>query len=334
VGRFSRRRRRTDSCVRAGAHEGEADLIHTTYDPNPAPASSPAILVVDDDAEIREALGDLLSDRYRLTFAEDGIAAMEAMRLQRFDLCIFDLNLPFVDGFALLEAVETSGDLPSAVMLLSAHAAPALKARALTLGATDYMTKPFDPEELLARVARILVSAAREAGLRREAMTDPLTGLANTRSYCQSLERELERARRHALPLSILTVDLDRLKTINDEHGHDAGDDALRLVAQVLAGAVRRFEVVARHGGDEFAVILPNTAAFAAGRLAERLCGEFRTLIVRGHRLSASIGVASLNESADDLSALVKASDEALYRAKAAGRDRVEIALPRKASAS
>jgi two-component system cell cycle response regulator len=303
--------------------------------PTPAPPSSPSILLVDDDAEIREALGELLGGRYRLTFARDGAEAMAALCLQEFDLSILDLSLPIVDGFGLVKAIQGNGELSrSAVMVLSGHTAPELKVRALALGAADYMTKPFDADELMARVARILATATREAELRADAMTDALTGLANARNFTRSLERELERAQRHGLPLSILTVDLDHLKLINDQHGHDAGDDALRLVARVLAGAVRKFEVVARQGGDEFAVILPNTTSLAAGQLAERLCGELRTLTVKGHRLSASIGVASWNESPIDLAALLKASDEALYRAKDAGRDRVEIAVARGATST
>src|SRR5262249_40933391 len=148
------------------------------------------------------------------------------------------------------------------------------KVRALSLGAADYVTKPFDPDELMARIARIVASVIREASLRADALTDPLTGLANYRSLTQSIDRELERSRRYGEPLSLLTLDLDRLKAINDAFGHDAGNDAIRLLAEVLKGAVRRFEVVARQGGDEFAVLLPNTDSVEATKLAERLRAE------------------------------------------------------------
>jgi diguanylate cyclase (GGDEF)-like protein len=178
----------------------------------------------------------------------------------------------------------------------------------------------------MARVARILAGVTREASLRADAMTDPLTGLANYRSFSQTLERELERSRRYALPLSLITVDLDHLKSINDQHGHEAGNDAIRLAGRVLTGAVRKFEVVARQGGDEFAVILPSTAAAAARRLADRLRAEIGAQKLHGVRLSASVGVASWDGISWDPVALVKASDEALYRAKRAGRDRVEVA--------
>jgi diguanylate cyclase (GGDEF)-like protein len=287
----------------------------------------PTILIADDDEEILEGLGDLLSSRYRLTFARDGGEAMTALRRSPFDLAIIDLGLPVVDGFKLVKAIRGSGEFQSsAVMLLSGLSDPRFKVQGLALGAADYMTKPFDADELMARIARILTTATREASLRADAMTDPMTGLANYRSFSQSLERELERSRRYEMPLSLITVDLDHLKVINDEHGHDAGDDAIRLAARVLTGAVRKFEVVARNGGDEFAVILPSTGASDARRLAERLRAEIGAHVVHGVRLSASIGVASRSESAVDAAALVKASDDALYRAKRGGRDRVEVA--------
>ena len=308
----------------------------TSVEPQTAPRPSgsgaphsPAILIADDDDEILQALGDLLSGRYRVTLARDGGEAMIAIRLWRFDLAIFDLGLPVVDGFGLVRAIRGSDEHQStAVMFLSGQSEPQLKVHALALGAADYVTKPFDPDELVARVARILAAVTREASLRTDAMTDPLTGLANYRSFSRSLERELERSRRYELPLSLITVDLDHLKVINDEHGHDVGNDAIRLVARVLTAAVRKFEVVARQGGDEFAVILPSTSASDARRLAERLRGEIGAQIVHGVRLSASIGVASWTRSSLDATALLKASDEALYRAKRAGRDRVEAALP------
>jgi two-component system cell cycle response regulator len=288
-------------------------------------ATPPALLIADDDDGILESLGDLLSDHYRLTFARDGRDAMVALRLWPFDLAIVDLGLPVVDGFRLVHAIRGSGEFQApAVMLLSGRSDPQLKVHGLALGAADYVTKPFDCDELMARIARILTAATREASLRADAMTDPLTGLANYRSFTQSLERELERSRRYAMPLSLLAVDLDHLKVINDDHGHDAGNDAIRLAARVLTSTIRKFEVVARQGGDEFAVILPSTGAADARLLAERLRAEIGAHAVHGVRLSASVGVASWSEGTVDAAGLVKASDEALCRAKRAGRDRVE----------
>jgi diguanylate cyclase (GGDEF)-like protein len=287
----------------------------------------PRILVADDDEDVLGLVRDLLSGRYDLTFARDGREALTSLGSEAFHVAVIDLHLPVLDGFELVRALRAAA-LPwtPALMFLSAESDPQTKVQALALGAVDYVTKPFDPDELAARVARIIAMVSREASLRADALTDSLTGLANYRSLAESLEREIERARRYRQPLSLIMLDLDHLKTINDEHGHDAGDHAIRLVAQVLKAAVRSFEVVARQGGDEFAVLLPNTNAQEAERLAERLRSEVASRSVEGVSLSASIGVASRDPTRDlDAKTLVKASDEALYRAKYAGRGRVEV---------
>jgi diguanylate cyclase (GGDEF)-like protein len=291
----------------------------------------PSVLVADDDEDILMALEHLLSSRYQITLVRDGNQALRALETMTFDLAIVDLHLPAIDGLTVLRTVRAGGSHRApAFLFLSGESNPQVKAQALALGAVDYMTKPFDPDELLARTARTLATVARETSLLADAMTDSLTGLANYRSFTQSLDDELERSRRYQLPLSLITLDLDHMKDINDRHGHDAGDDAIRLVAKVLAGAVRRFEVVARQGGDEFAIILPNTRATDARQLADRLHEALGQLAVCGQKLSASIGLACWDngrgrDTQVEVAALIKASDDALYRAKRAGRDRVEL---------
>ncbi|HKQ70023.1 MAG TPA: diguanylate cyclase [Polyangiaceae bacterium] len=287
----------------------------------------PEVLVADDDPDIREVLGELLGRHYRVSFAQDGGEALSLLRSQAFVLAIVDLNLPVIDGFELGRLLAESPPFGApALMFLSAESGPHAKVHALSLGAVDYMTKPFDSDELVARVARIVAMVTREASLRAEAMTDPLTGLANYRSLAQNLDREIARSKRYGHPVSLLTLDLDHLKEINDAHGHDVGNDSIRHVARVLKGAVRSFELVARQGGDEFSVLLPNATSAEATRLAERLRAEISAVTVCGVSLSVSIGVAA-REPAKPLEAseLVKASDEALYRAKRGGRNRVEV---------
>jgi two-component system cell cycle response regulator len=293
--------------------------------PSSLDEARPRILLADDDDAILELLGELLSSRYQLTFAHDGGEAKSALEQQSFHLAIVDLDLPVLDGFAIAKAIRAANlREPPAFIFLSAHSSPEIKVQGLSLGAADYVTKPFDPDELLARIARVVSSVVREASLRADAMTDPMTGLSNYRSLTQSLERELARARRYGDPLSLIMLDLDHLKAINDQHGHDAGNEAIGLVADVLKGAVRSFEVVARQGGDEFVIVLPNTTKSEAERLGERLCKKVAEQSVRGMHLSASIGVASRGPNDPrDAPDLLKASDEALYRAKRAGRGRV-----------
>jgi diguanylate cyclase (GGDEF)-like protein len=192
------------------------------------------------------------------------------------------------------------------------------------------MAKPFEPDELLAKMARMLATEAREIRLRADAMTDSLTGLANFRCFTHTLDREIERSRRYGLPLSLIVLDLDHMKAINDQHGQAAGDDVLRLVAKVLAQTVRSCELVARQGGDQFAVILPSTSATAARKLAVRLHASVGAQTFLGGKLSASLGLSSwetlsgATERHVQSPAILEASEEALDRAKRAGRDRIE----------
>jgi diguanylate cyclase (GGDEF)-like protein len=161
----------------------------------------------------------------------------------------------------------------------------------------------------------------QEDHLRRVSVTDPLTGLPNRRELDQRMELELARAARHGTPLSLLLVDVDRLKDINDRHGHRKGDRALQAVAAALSGSCRAIDVPARMSGDEFAVLVPGAHARDAVQLAARVHAFLRLVgAVGGERVSVSIGIADLDSAGGR--DLVDAADTALYRAKAAGRDR------------
>jgi diguanylate cyclase (GGDEF)-like protein len=291
----------------------------------------PSVLIVDDDADIREALRDLLSNAYRITMARDGAEALTALRDASFDLAIVDVNLPIVDGVTMVTTIRARADHSSpAILFLSGQSDSQKKSQALALGDVDYMVKPFDPDELVARIARILATAALQASLRADTMCDSLTGLANYKYFAQNLDRELERSRRHELPLSLITLDLDHLRVINDQYGHEAGDDAIRLVANMLTRTVRRFELVARQGGDEFVIILPNTSASDARKLAARLHEAVGIQAFLNFKLSASLGVVSWDnrggteERHVQAAAFLEACDEALSRAKHGGGDRIE----------
>lgn len=161
--------------------------------------------------------------------------------------------------------------------------------------------------------------------------TDPLTGLFNARRLFDSLDAELARAHRYREPLSLLLVDLDGLKTLNDRHGHAAGDEAIRGLARVIRSHLRETDIGARWGGDEFGVLAPNTSEPAALALAERI----RAMIpeaAAGWRLSGSVGVATIDPGRDgavvDPATLMRAADAALYEAKRRGRNRVVSASP------
>jgi diguanylate cyclase (GGDEF)-like protein len=199
-----------------------------------------------------------------------------------------------------------------------------------------------EEEELLQYLAGQAVVSVENATLHetveRQAVTDELTGLANVRAFHTILEREIERSRRFRTPLALVMLDLDHFKQINDEYGHQQGDEVLSTVADVLRDFSRDIDAPARYGGEELAVVLPQTDSEGAEQLAERMREAVERLEVRrvdgegSLRLQASFGVASLPESAVDRGGLIAAADAALYRAKRAGRNRVERAEPVRAA--
>ena len=194
-----------------------------------------------------------------------------------------------------------------------------------------------EEEELLQYLAGQAVVSIENATLHetveRQAVTDELTGLANLRAFLSRLEQEIERSRRFSTPLALVMLDLDHFKQINDEYGHQQGDEVLALVADVLRDFSRDIDAPARYGGEELAVVLPQTDSEGAEQLAERIREAVERLEVPrvdggagSLRLQASFGVASLPENAVDRAGLIAAADAALYRAKRAGRNRVERA--------
>jgi diguanylate cyclase (GGDEF)-like protein len=202
------------------------------------------------------------------------------------------------------------------------------------------LTRLGDPDEesravLLLRDVTMRERMQRElerayADLERLARTDPLTGLANRRRFMEELEQEVERSERYGRPLSVVALDLDHFKSVNDSHGHAAGDDVLREAAQALQSVCRDVDLAARMGGEEFSLLLPETdipgARIVAERVRERIAGAaHRSPAGQAFRVTASLGVATVKPGASG-EALLQAADEALYRAKDAGRNRVMLA--------
>ena len=279
----------------------------------------------------------------------DGIAAAngeEAFAIldrdESIDLVLLDLNMPEPDGFDILrrlKALDRRRDIP--VICLSARSAVEDKVAGLKLGAVDYLAKPFDMQELFARMARPLrVKRVLErldrakAAAERLSLTDPLTGLPNRRDLEHRLREEIDRSDRSSEPLGCLILDVDRFKLVNDEYGHAAGDAVLAEVASALQASLRSFDVVGRFGGDEFVALLPGATLEGARQVAEALCDVISTLSVtvtpkhEPIRLSISVGAVSHEPgSNEDAPALLDRADSALLEAKRAGRNRVEAGV-------
>jgi two-component system cell cycle response regulator len=306
-------------------------------------ADSPAkVLVVEKSRFTTQRLSEYLSEaEHEVVCTDTGERALDLGREQPFDLVIVGMDLGGEDGLRLcsqFRSQEETRHLPL-LLLLEDMDLPRL-AKGLDLGVTDYLVKPLDRGELLARV-RTQVRRRRYHDRLREriqtsmsmAFTDSLTGLYNRRYLMTHLDRKLMGIAGTGKPVSVMLFDVDHFKVVNDTHGHGVGDDVLVKLAEVASDNLRSVDLVARLGGEEFVVVMPESNAQTAMQVAERLCAQVAESSVPlpdGSPLSVtiSIGVAtceSAEEMADDL---LERADGALYAAKNAGRNRVDLADP------
>ncbi len=287
------------------------------------------ILVIDDSPDIHALVKVRLGkEQVVIRSASDGASGLEAAREIRPDLILLDVDMPERDGFAVcadLKADAATMNIP--VIFLTGAATTDDKIRGLELGAADYVTKPFDPAELKARVRASLRTRTLMELLSKKAMIDGLTGLWNRTYLDIHLTIEIASAHRTDQPLSCIMADVDHFKHINDTYGHSFGDELLRTIAALIAANCRTEDIVCRYGGEEFTVLLPRTPLFRAAELAERLrlAIEAQTFTYRDKpiRVTCSFGVANLREASSP--SLVELADAALYTAKRSGRNRVEM---------
>ena len=300
------------------------------------------VLAAEDNPIIQSMLANMLTKwGYQPVIACDGNQAWEA--LQQPDgpqLAILDWMMPGLNGVDICREVRAAGREPYVyILLLTSRADSHDLVEGMEAGADDYVTKPFQAHELRVRLRagrRILdlqqqILAAREA-LREQATHDGLTGLLNRNAILEMLRKELARAAREGHALSLLMVDLDRFKQINDTHGHAAGDAVLREAASRMREAVRSYDGVGRYGGEEFVIVLPGCDGQSGVAQAERIREAFcdAPFFTGEHSLAVtcSIGASSrVQPSEADGEALLREADLALYRAKGEGRNRVEWAL-------
>jgi two-component system cell cycle response regulator len=293
------------------------------------------VLIIEDDAIVRESLSDLLVSRFEVLLASDAEDGVELAREHRPDLILLDRFLPSGDGLTVLQTLQSdvrTDFVP--VIFLTGDADEGTLERCLDMGAVDFIHKPASARELLARIERALRQSEQQHRLRVLAQTDALTGLANFRALTLRMEEEFRRASRYRYPLSVVVIDLDHLKAINDGMGHDVGNRAILALASHLKGNLRDSDFAARFGGDEFVALLPHQTAMEAAAFAERIRTGLRNVIVQKSDgkpapfgLSVSVGIAdfSVDSPREDTDALLKAADAALYVAKREGRDRVVV---------
>lgn len=299
------------------------------------------VLVIDDSDTLREEILRTLQDASLFDCyleARDGLEGFKVLLNNRVDLVLCDLEMPRMDGFrflAMMRAREEFQDLP--VIILTGREDRDTKIRGLEQGASDYVTKPFDSGELVARVRVQLKMKSLQDELKRSnemlrtlSITDPLTHLHNRRHLMEMVDREFQRSSRKGASLSLIILDIDYFKKINDTYGHQEGDRVLTILAGIVTRRLRSYDLAARYGGEEFVLLLPETPIHEALSIAERLRMEVQEHVfdgsLQGLVLTISLGVATYPSSrVESIDSLFRQADEALYRAKQGGRNRVEL---------
>ena len=299
----------------------------------------PLLVIVEDDSSVQRLLERTLQrSGYEVAVASTIADARRISEGRDWDLMVLDRRLPDGDGLELCrELKQGRSGLGRYILLLTGESASEEKVESLDLGADDYVTKPFQLDELLARIRaglrivelqRALLDANRR--LHMLSTTDALTGARNRRFLENEIERAFAHAVRYQRPFSVVMGDVDFFKKVNDEHGHQAGDDVLRAVGELMRARSRRVDTVARYGGEEFVILLPEIALYDALNFAEKMRVAIEGMSIetagRSLRVTASFGVASYPHSnVASPSELIAAADRALYRAKEKGRNRVEL---------
>ena len=309
------------------------------------------ILVVDDEEGLRNMISQvLLGDGHQVTTAASGEAALEVFQQDPFPTVVTDIIMDKMTGLDLLQEVR-SLDPDTQVVVMTSNASLETATEALRSGAYDYLTKPFEDLDLITTVVNRAVEKAQlirenrrmvdrlkenakelerlNQKLRDIAIRDGLTGLFNRRHFHETLELELVRCRRHHRTFSLIFIDLDHFKHYNDTFGHPAGDDLLKKLAELMKEQVQSTTVAARYGGEEFILLVPET-----DKRGTRVCAERLRKYIEGYpfkrgeaqpagKLTLSIGISTFPEDGTDSETLISRADQALYRAKESGRNRV-----------
>jgi diguanylate cyclase (GGDEF)-like protein len=297
------------------------------------------VLVVEDSPFSRKLLEYALSgDSYSLLLAENGKEALRLFKEHRPAMVITDWMLPDSSGPELCERIRAeSPESYTYIILLTSMTEKEDIVRGLSAGADDYLTKPFDRGELLARigVGRRIIGLHREIDAKNKlllemAHTDSLTGLPNRRAIEEWAKRQLRGAARHGYSLWVVHVDLDGFKSINDSHGHEAGDQVLRGIGRILKEYTRASDISGRMGGDEFLVVVTHAEKehipLAVERLREKIASQKFSFGGESISVTASFGVCGFQgKEPPEFSVLVRQADNALYGAKRSGRNQVKI---------
>jgi two-component system, cell cycle response regulator len=297
------------------------------------PDQDKKILIVEDDRDARESLEEFLQlNCFTVLAVGSAPEALEILMKTDFDLVLTDLVMPDMDGISMTKAIrELRKDIP--VLVMTGFASIEYAVEAIKAGATDFITKPLKLDHVVFIINRVLETRSlRQKALETDfykdlSNRDELTKISNYRHFNSVLQLEIDRQLRYHRPLTLLIIDIDDFKKCNDTHGHLTGDLVLVNVASLLTSQIRGCDFVARYGGDEFTVILPEISDKEALAVCRRIMKsieryEFQSFEKENiGQLTVTIGIASFPQNANDSKELVEKADRALYAGKKAGKN-------------
>ncbi|NOQ17185.1 MAG: diguanylate cyclase [Methyloprofundus sp.] len=287
----------------------------------------PCVLIVDDVPANLQILATCLKDRYHIKVATSGELCLRLAEYElKPDLILLDIEMPGMTGFETCKHLKNNPSTAAIpIIFVTSKDTDEDEELGLQLGAVDYLTKPIRPAIVAIRVQTHITLKQQRDKLQAMAMHDQLTSLYNRHYLLEVANHKVVRAKRHRQALSLLMVDIDHFKAINDQYGHPEGDLILQAVATAIKESHRREDVVARLGGEEFVVLLDQCDISAAQIKAQNLCQAIRDLNPRGINVTISIGVAQLHTAVEEFAGLLKRADIAVYQAKKQGRNRVVV---------
>jgi len=287
------------------------------------------LLIVDDVSLNTQILKTILQVDYHIKTANDGLTAIKLSKLEPLpDLILLDVKMPDMNGYEVMEQLkkdETTKDIP--VIFITGSDTTRDEEKGLTMGAVDYITKPIRSVIVKARVKTHITLKYQRDQLIHTALHDQLTQLYNRHHFEAEGNRKFARAKRQNTKLSIVMVDLDHFKSINDTYGHLVGDEVLISTAKLLSANNRTEDFTARYGGEEFVIAFEDCSLSDAKAKAEILRNNIENSYPKDIKITASFGVAQLQEKHNDFKDLLRDADEALYKAKTSGRNRVVQSL-------
>ena len=291
------------------------------------------VLIVDDDTTSISILANILQELYDISIALNAEQALRVItKVSNLDLVLLDVEMPEMDGYAICKLLKDNPrtcDIP--VIFVTANNNDDDEQRGLELGAVDYITKPFHPAIVKARIKNHLELKYQRDFLKHLSFHDGLTQVANRSHFDDYLNDEWKRAIRNQSPLSLIMIDIDNFKLFNDAYGHVLGDKCLKRVAESIKNSLERStDLAARYGGEEFACILPSTTLTGAAQLAEKIRINICQLAIAHNKsLTNSIVTISLGvnriipKQEDKITKFIQLTDCKLYRAKEEGRNRI-----------